>query len=207
MAGEKPRSPKSEDAARAWGKTVEGQAVSIATEKASYAPGERIVLNIRFKNFGNTELRVRTMDSLYMYDVAVSLVGGTHRDAVFDGEHGPVRAIPESGKVPHTLFGKIRLEPAKGEAPSPSVLKPGQYRSVAVDLTRLFDFSLEGKYVVSVQGPVFKDGMFLWTDGRFQRTASNELEVTVDGHLGNPVVVNLGRGPKKTRTKRKAKRT
>ena len=109
-----PQPTASEDGRRVWGKPVEGQAISIATGRVAYPPGERIVLNIRFKNFGDKDVPFRIMNILYEYDVAVSLVGGADRDAVYDGEHGAVRAIPESGKVPHTLLGKTSLESGKG---------------------------------------------------------------------------------------------
>ena len=126
-------------------------------------------------------------------------VGGADRDAVYDGEHGAVRAIPESGKVPHSSSERPVSNPEKGGGNSPGVLKPGEYRSVAIDVTRLFDFSLEGKYLICVR-------MCVWDGEAFRKAAkSNELEITVDGRLGNPVTERLGRGPKKDEDKEKGK--
>ena len=198
-AGEgKPRPGTADDGGRAWGKSIAGQAISIATDKAAYAPSQRIVLNIRLKNVGKVDVRLSRAYVLYDYDVTVLLVGGRDRNAAYDGPTGPVQAIPENGQVPHTLLGKVRLESGRGGGHSYPVLKPGQYAAAAIDLTRLFDMSLEGKYVVSVKRSVLSGG------GVAKEATSNELEVTVDGRLGNPIWQNLGKGPTPEEAKEKA---
>jgi hypothetical protein len=196
-AQEKDGAPKTRDAdGRHWGKPVEGQAVSIATDKSAYAPSERIGLNIRFKNVNKTDLPIRWTYPLQLYEVSVSLVEGPHRRALYDTEEGPTRVLPDSGHVPHTLYGKLKYESSRGGSVSSVKLKPNNYRESWIDLTRLFDMSLEGKYVVTVWGPVFKDGGFWRKNGVLQRTASNDLEITIDGRLGHGSWLNLGTGPK-----------
>ena len=64
IADDKARSPAGQDAARAWGKPVEGQAISISTERSAYAPGDRVVVKIRFKNLGTKDVRAGTSGNL-----------------------------------------------------------------------------------------------------------------------------------------------
>ena len=191
-------SPAGQDAARAWGKPVEGQAISISTERSAYAPGDRVVVKIRFKNLGTKDVRAGTSGILNDYELAVSISEGAFRKRTIAAERGVISLIPENGQVPHTLFGKAKLEALRHGGFFGGVLKPGEYRSAAIDLTRLFDMSLEGKYVISVQRRV-------WDGKEFRKKAtSNELEVAIDGRLGNPVEVNLGKGPTPEEAKEKA---
>ena len=76
---------------KTWGDEVEGQALSITTEKAAYAPAERIVLNVCFKNVGRRDVEVVIMDPRRIYHIDVLL--------------------PDGKPAPLTLFGKgsIRL--------------------------------------------------------------------------------------------------
>ena len=93
----------------------------------------------------------------------------------------------------------MRLESGRGGGHSYPVLKPGQYAAAAIDqITRLSDMSLEGKYVVSVKRSVLSGG------GVAKEATSNQLEVTVDGRLGNPIWQNLGKGPTPEEAKEKA---
>ena len=58
------------------------------------------------------------------------------RKRTIAAERGVISLIPENGQVPHTLFGKAKLEALRHGGFFGGVLKPGEYRSAAIDLTR-----------------------------------------------------------------------
>jgi len=86
---------KKEDA-REWGKAIEGQAISIAADKSKYFPGERILLNISFKNVGRHDVRMVIMTLLGTYQIAPSFRSDKHVE-----------------DVPLTLYGRRELEVSK----------------------------------------------------------------------------------------------
>ena len=144
---------------KTWGDAVEDQAVSITTEKAVYAPGERIVLNACLKNIGQHDVKAITMQPSPIYQVSVLL--------------------PDGKELPLTLYGNsIFKNPWKIGSRSTRILKPGEETHVEeLQLSRLFDFSLAGKYVISVKRAVIR------RDGTVRPklyATSNKLEITVD---------------------------
>ena len=141
---------------KTWGTAVKGQALSISTEKAAYAPGKPIVLSVCFKNFGREDVEVVKTAPLGIYRVDVLL--------------------PDGKKSPLTLFGTQR-EDSEGEGSKTiGALKPGEEARVELELSRLFDFTVAGKYTVSVERAVWNDGGFSST----VKAVSNKLEITVE---------------------------
>ena len=84
---------------RQWVSNVEGIAISIATDKQRYAPGEQIVLNVLLKNVGNSEVHLW---ETYVLD--------SYRPTVF---------LPDGKKSPLTLDGRIANGDDLGGAPRP----------------------------------------------------------------------------------------
>jgi hypothetical protein len=118
---------------RQWGEAVNDQAISIATNKGEYAPGEKIILDIRHKNVGREDVRAwLTGWWLAVYDIEVSDWNGK--------------------SVPLTLYGQRRLDTARmiGNAGS-GPLHPGEEIGLCINLTRLFDLSNEDTYTVVVK--------------------------------------------------------
>lgn len=144
-----------------WGDAVEDQALSIMTKKAAYAPGERIILNVCLKNIGQHDVKVITTQPSPIYQVSVLL--------------------PDGKESPLTLYGNsIFKNPWEDGSQSTRILKPGEETHVELQLSRLFDFSLAGKYVVSVKRAVIrKDG----TVRPKLYATSNKLKITVDESL------------------------
>jgi hypothetical protein len=58
---------------REWGEAVQGQAISIATAKPVYAVGERITLNIQFKNVSSSDVKAVVTNPLDAYEITVIL--------------------------------------------------------------------------------------------------------------------------------------
>jgi hypothetical protein len=139
-----------------WGPAVYGQSVSITTDRSAYAPGERIILRMHLKNFTNDEVRALSWRNPHVYRLSVSL--------------------PDGKPAPLSLYGEKYFS-ERSSGVFGGELKPGQTRSLDVELSRLFDFSLEGKYAVSVERYVhtLKDRK----DGSPATATSNRLEITV----------------------------
>ena len=174
LPGEEPMRVHKDDG-WSWGDPVYGQAISISTGKPAYPPSERIVLNICLRNTGTVPVRFPTDDPLLEYRIKVLL--------------------PDGKKAPTTLRGTQRFSIGTGGGGS-SVLRPGRSREMRIDLTRLFDFSLAGRYTISVErtllGPVSVEAP--------PRVAkSNQIKVVVDERLGNP---ESERDPEYRRSKR-----
>lgn len=156
---------------REWGEPVEGQAISIATEKASYSPGERIVLNVCFKNVGENDVPGVLTSPLHVYRITVLL--------------------PNQKEAPYTLFGKAHLGFPGGGGASTSVLRPQEERCAEIDLSRLFDMSRSGKYTVVATRSVWKDGAF----NKSPRASSNKLEITLENRPHSWNVPRRSGGP------------
>ena len=134
-----------------------GAGISISTENAAYAPGKTIVLSLCFRMWERRTCRSRAVSSLAVYKVTVLL--------------------PDGKQAPLTLFGQGASRPPGSIGVEG--LKPGNEISTRLDLTRLFDFTLPGKYTVVVQRPVSKDRTFVAA----LNATSNKLELTVDESL------------------------
>ena len=166
-AQEKPSAAAGGATDRKWGDVVGGQALSVATEKSAFAPGERIVLNIRFNNVGKADVRATLDGTLDIYEVAVLL--------------------PDGKPAPQTLFAKNYYRRRSGSRSYP-VLKPGRYYADTINIARLFDFSVNGKYVITAKRHV-------WKDGGFKDTAtSNPLEIVIDDRGSPPTYEHLRGG-------------
>jgi hypothetical protein len=117
---------------RQWGEPLNDQAISIATNKGEYAPGEKIILDIRHKNVGREDVRTWLTAWLNVYDIEVSDWKGKN--------------------VPLTLYGQRRLDTARsGGSVSGGPLHPGEEIGLRINLTRLFDLSNEDTYTVVVK--------------------------------------------------------
>ena len=163
-----PAPAKKEEVKRKWGTAVGGQAISIATEKAAYAPEEAIVLNAVFKNVGQDDVYVTEALLLDMYRLTVLL--------------------PSGKEAPFTLYGKRAYENWRDGFRRRIILKPGQQKRVEFALSRLFDFSLAGEYTVFVQRDVLKQG---GKEFSMSKATSNRIKVIVDDSLGKPVQESL----------------
>ncbi len=142
---------------RTWGKPVEAQAVSIGSPKAAYAPGEPIRLKACFKNVGQKDVKVVYTDPLALYQLSVQLP---------DGKPAPLTLFGIQGETGPRISSESRF----------GTLKAGEVTCDEIELTRLFDFTLPGKYTVSAQRVVS-------VNSRLKAT-SNNLEITVDESLG-----------------------
>jgi hypothetical protein len=114
-------------------KELQGQAISIKTKKAVFVPGEPIILTISLKNVSTNDIEI-VGPILAGYDIEV--LG------------------PTGEKVPLTLYGKMRFENSRLGSRAVNMLKPGTDFSLEVNLSRLFDMTLRGKYIVSAQSVV-----------------------------------------------------
>jgi hypothetical protein len=143
-------------AEKKWGEAVEGQALSISSEKPAYAPGEAIVLDITFKNVGQKVVYHSLTHPMMIYDVDVTL--------------------PDGKPSPLTLYGEFGGD-RRGSGTA-RTLKPGEDMSAQIDLTRHFDITLAGTYTVSLATRV-------WTDAGYTKleAKSNKLEIPVDESL------------------------
>ena len=160
LAQTKPGPEMKEESKREWGEAVEGQAISISSEKATYAPGERIVATLSIKNAGRQDVDVTTAAFLMLYDITVLL--------------------PDGKEAPLTLFGKRVTESSRsGGSVSSQVLKPGEQISLEFDLSTLFDFSLDGKYTVWARRIVGKSA----ASKKPLMPSSNKVAITVDASL------------------------
>jgi hypothetical protein len=154
--------------ARRWGQAIEGQALSIATKKSEYAPAERVVLNIALRNEGSVDVLAPKRSPLAIYEVRV--LG------------------PDGKEVPHTLWGEKFSTSGKRGSMSVVCLKPGQQIFAEIDLSRLVDISVPGKYGLSVSRFVLKSGT-----KQGAKAESNELEIVIDDALGGEFQENMPR--------------
>jgi hypothetical protein len=131
----------------------------VETDKRRYLPGERVLLRIRHKNVGSATVGVsRDWSEPYasLYSVRVS--------------------YPDGKAVPLTLHG---TEVFKGERfdgnGQVDDLLPGNELCHECDLTRLYDLSTAGKYVISASKNVAEIG----PDVSGPLAESNKLEIEV----------------------------
>lgn len=159
MADSESRKEMNVEAKREWGKETQGHAISIMAKNAVVSPGDPIILTISLKNVGTEDIRVLETAPLAAY--AIEVLG------------------PNGEKVPLTLYGKLSLESHRLGSRSVSILKPGAESSVEIHLNRMFDFTIPGKYTVSVQRAIWKAE----TDPQTLKTISNKVNLTVDDSL------------------------
>ncbi len=182
MVENSPGSEADKKVKKTWGKAVEAQALSIGSLRAAYAPGEPILLKVCFKNVGEKDVKVVYADPLGLYQVSVLLPDGKPAPLTLFGiqrESGPrVSVLPRDGKpAPLTLFGIQReAGPRESSEFALGTLKPGEETCDELELSRLFDFTLAGKYTVSVQRAVSVSSTL--------KATSNKLELTVDESIG-----------------------
>jgi len=155
---------------RMWGDASEGQAISVLTNKNRYVRGERILLDVSCRNVGQESVRVGLTSPLQMYHVTVLL--------------------PDSKKAPFTLYGKQVFENSKHSSLFVADLKPGQQKHSELELRRLYDFSLDGKYTVRVHMTVLKGGRGPET----VKITSNTIEFTVESAGAKPGHQSQGDG-------------
>ena len=82
---------------------------------------------------------------------------------------------PTASRAPLTLYGKKWLS-RRSSGVFGGTLKPGETRSLDLELSRLYDCTLEGKYTVTVDRTVM-----VLKDGKWEAATavSNKLEITV----------------------------
>lgn len=133
---------------RQWGETVDGQAVSIGTNKASFDPGEAICLNIVFRNVGQRDLNITEVGAPMDYRIKVLLASGK--------------------EAPMTLLGKRAVAGFESAARNIFVLQPGKETHTQFRLDRIFDFSLDGKYTIVVD-------RYVWHMGRDEKEVTKTV--------------------------------
>jgi hypothetical protein len=117
---------------RQWGNATEGLALSIAAEKQRYAPGEHIVLNVLLKNSGESE--VLLWDNYVLVDYRTTVLG------------------PDDRRRPLRLDGRVvNEENLWGISSTSHKLRPREINCVELVMDRLYDFTQEGRYVISVE--------------------------------------------------------
>jgi hypothetical protein len=139
-----------------WGAPAGDQAISIATTKRTFAPGEPIVLTERLRNVSKKPLVLEKIDGHVLYELTV--------------------LAPEVGRTHYTLYGEKRLGHPIGGSTAQIVLKPEEVHRSRDDLGRLYDFSLSGTYRVRARRYVSTDKK----NGRRIYAVSNDLLITVD---------------------------
>jgi hypothetical protein len=140
--------------ARKWGQAINEQMISIATDKDRFAPGDRIVLSVLYRNAGNRDVHVADIwgGSRYTYDVR------------------------RAGKrVPLTQFGEVYGDLPAGSAGGD--LGAGQQVGFSINLGRILDFTLAGRYTIIVKKPMFP------RDPKTPVLTSNEVVIEVDERL------------------------
>lgn len=142
-----------------WGPPVDGQALSISTTQESYAPGQPIALRASLKNTGKDDVHYSKKYTLDENRISVRL--------------------PNGKPAPLTLYGTERFSWFHSSGTSYRILKPNQMACDHIELSRLFDFSLEGTYTVSVEREVFavENGDIR----HYDKVSSNRLQISVDG--------------------------
>jgi hypothetical protein len=147
----------------AWGKPVEGQAISIASAKLTYACGEEIWLDVRMKNVGKVPIldpREQYLRPPNNYQCDICVPGGASA------------ALTEAGAA--TLASAPALEGLYWVEKKP-VEPGGEFFWHRIEVTCLYDLRQPGKYIVSARKNVALPG------GGYSTTeaVSNKLEITV----------------------------
>ncbi len=147
---------ETKDNKREWGKQIEGQEISIRTTKLRYAPEERIILHIIYKNAGKNP---------------VITYSGT-------GRHYEITVTRQDGKeTPLTTFGKGAFDRIFHR--HIIQIQPGEDQETDYLLSRIHDLTSDGKYTIIAKRTVGKDekGKDIIT------ITSNKLEITIDSNL------------------------
>ena len=142
---------------RAWGIPLNGQALSITTDKKTYAPLEPIILTIFFKNVGQKPVRV-TEDNAFLNDYDIKV------------------RQPDNDVCPWTAYGRRKHE-VMTTATRGFNLEPGGERICILPLNRLFDMTRDAVYTIMVGRNV------ILANGGVFMAVSNRLEVKVDESL------------------------
>jgi hypothetical protein len=152
---------KSEGSKKEWGEPVAGQVISIKTNGVEFAPEERIVLTVRYKNVGQKPVRTMfTGNEFATYDIDVLL--------------------PNGKETRKTLYGKRCSEESEPGYVATSETQPGEEKSRGgIPLSRCFDFSLDGTYMIVVRQILLQRGK----DGEVLKATSNKLKVTINSRL------------------------
>jgi hypothetical protein len=96
-------------------------------------------------------------------------------------------SLPDGKPAPLTLYGEERFSRNHSSGWSYPSMKPGEIVGFDVEISRLFDFSLEGRYIVSVVGGAVKmkgkevaqvDAASL--PFTLEKVESNRMEITID---------------------------
>jgi hypothetical protein len=162
-------SSDNDESKRKWGTAIENQAISIITNETNYAPGDTIILNIVFKNVGNMDIKTVNRHPLAMYNITVLLPKG-----VLLQRDNTIKEIKES---PLTLYGQRMNDNLNAiNMRSIIILEPGDQICDNLELSRIYDFTLEGKYTIIVNKEIWKRD----NEKEFTTVISNKLEITID---------------------------
>jgi hypothetical protein len=144
-----------------WGKPVGGAALSISTAKTTYSAGERIVLDIELKNVSHRDVWTWSRSVWNAYSVSVLL--------------------PDGKESPQTLFARKHVGVWLGSR-FHNTIHPGQSVFLRLHVSRLYDFSLEGTYTLSVTMPGGVAVGAAWGGD----IVSNTIKVEVEDPRGTP---------------------
>jgi hypothetical protein len=143
------------------GKVVNGQELSISTDKRIYAPGETVLLTANLRNVG--ERVVETWGTGTLLDFQLTVVS------------------PDGTELPMTPYGK-NLSAMRGSLRESSVrLQPGQQNSVRIALNRLYGVGLAGKYEVFAKRRIIAG--YSHRKVEMCEIISNRLEIKIDDTL------------------------
>jgi hypothetical protein len=139
---------------QAWGEPVMGCRLGISVGSPRIPAGSPINLVLIFRNDGPHQIRFGRMSMWFDYEYSI-----------VDGKGRP---------VPLTRFGNRQKAAATMGAAAIAELAPGKELTSKVEISRLYDFSLPGPYVIQawkeVPDPSGKG---------FIKVTSNKLEVEV----------------------------
>lgn len=120
-----------------WGPLGEGWALSLSMDRGEFLMGEKVTMTLITKNASNKGLKLPVLSKWTTYQFQL-------RDT--------------SGNVPLTRFGqrmKTRsLDSGHGNAEIPA----GEMLTIELELNRLFDLSLTGKYALQASRTVPRSG-------------------------------------------------
>jgi hypothetical protein len=160
------------DDKREWGMPIESQSISIKTNKTIYAPEEPINLNVAYKNVGHDDVKYGIRAPLAIYEINVYLPSGIY---FIEGD-----ALKEKKESPLTLYGrKLQDNSNLIVSQSNKIIKPGEQRTDELELSRIYDFSLDGKYTIIVKKKIRKHD----NEKEITTVTSNKLEITIDNQI------------------------
>jgi hypothetical protein len=146
---------------RDWGSPVEGQSLSVTAPKSTIRAGEQTNVEFRLRNVSREDIGVaydREMRPQFMF---------------------ALRVIYADGKeVPLTKEGRRQAQWEKDRSSirrTGTLLKPGEEFVSGVNLSRLYDLSTAGKYVITAKKKLSKNG----DENSQVEATSNKFELTV----------------------------